>query len=209
MNTNTKVPDGKGAVYKIINKVNGKVYVGQTVRGVKNRFNEHARQPNSYIGRSIRKYGKGNFELKIIDTSYNIDELNEKEVYWIKQLDTQKPKGYNLIGGGGNVVGLRHSLESRIKMSEVQKSLANQVGHKNHYYGKKHSDETRRKMRELRKAKRVKNIDTGEVYRSCADAGRKTGLNRIMIARVARGEAKTTLGTRWKYIDKEPIMQEY
>ncbi|MBR3051000.1 MAG: GIY-YIG nuclease family protein, partial [Selenomonadaceae bacterium] len=51
-----------GVVYLIWNIVNGKKYVGQTVKA---RFNEHARQ-NGIIGRAIRKYGKKNFRYGIV-----------------------------------------------------------------------------------------------------------------------------------------------
>lgn len=49
------------------------------------------------------------------------------------------------------------------------------------------------------------NIETGLIYDSCAEAARLNGLNKNMVARVARGEASNTKGTHWKYIDDKAI----
>lgn len=193
-------------IYCITNKINGKQYVGQTVRSAEERFKQHCRDKKMYISKAIRKYGKENFIVEVIDSALLIDDLNEKEIYWIDKFKTKKPNGYNLCNGGDNTFGFNHRPESKILMSEVQKALANQVGDKNHFYGKKHNESTKEKMRSTHwNKKRVMNIETGLIYDSCAEAARMNGLNRNMVARVARGEASNTKGTHWKYIDDKAI----
>lgn len=193
-------------IYCITNKLNGMKYVGQTIRSAEERFEEHARHNNTYIERTVKKYGKENFTVEVIDSALLIDDLNKKEKYWIRKLNTKKPNGYNLCDGGDNTFGYIHRPESRLLMSQVQKVLGNQVGNKNHFYGKKHSDETKLKMRTTHwNKKKVMNVKTGVVYDSCAEAARLNGLNRNMVARVARGEANSTKGTRWEYIDDKAI----
>ena len=71
-------------IYKITNIQNNKVYIGQTIRPVKNRFNRHINDAmnntlNTHFARAIRKYGKENFIIEIIDEAKNQDELNLKE----------------------------------------------------------------------------------------------------------------------------------
>lgn len=90
-----------GVVYLIENICNAKVYVGITTRGVSKRFEEHC-VAETYIGRAIRKYGRDNFRISIIDQADDHFELCEKEKAWIK---TYKAfgDGYNLTHGGDGV----------------------------------------------------------------------------------------------------------
>ena len=79
-----------GYIYLIKNKINNKVYIGQTVRNLRKRINEHKadfisqKHTNKYLLKSFNKYGWDNFEFSIIDTANNIDELNEKEINHIR-----------------------------------------------------------------------------------------------------------------------------
>ena len=86
-------------IYKIINLINGKLYVGQTKFSVEKRFKEHAKA-DSLIGRAIRKYGIENFKLEIIEICKTFTELNEREIFWIKELNCKVPNGYNISDGG-------------------------------------------------------------------------------------------------------------
>lgn len=97
-----------GSIYKITNKVNGKVYIGQTIYP-KDRFNQHISDSykkerdsyNSHFHQAIRKYGPENFIYEIIE-NVNDSELNERETYWIEYYDSFN-NGYNsTLGGGGN-----------------------------------------------------------------------------------------------------------
>ena len=86
-------------IYKITNLVNNKVYIGQSARGVRERFTRHINDAMSdrldtHFARAIRKYGPENFVVEVIDTANTQDELNCKEQYWIRQYDSIK-HGYN------------------------------------------------------------------------------------------------------------------
>lgn len=75
-------------IYKITNHVNGKVYIGQSVRPVEERWNRHkidaiSGRLDTHFARAIRKYGVDNFSIEVIDTAKTQAELTLKEHYWI------------------------------------------------------------------------------------------------------------------------------
>lgn len=93
-----------GKIYLISNDVNSKLYVGQTIQSLNKRFNGHCcysksdRSVNMYIKRAIHKYGKKNFHITLIEEC-PIQELNEREKFWISFYDSYN-NGYNLTKGG-------------------------------------------------------------------------------------------------------------
>lgn len=98
----------RGFIYKITNNLNGKVYIGQTIQNIKERFYQHCAVKCSNdvlkmaIHKAILKYGKQNFSIEVIE-EVESENLNEREIYWIKYFNSYK-NGYNeTIGGqGGN-----------------------------------------------------------------------------------------------------------
>jgi len=105
-------------IYKVINTVNGKSYIGQTVRSLGVRKFEHLQMLNSglnlHFHRALRKYGEENFEWEVIDdTAKTIEELNEKEKHYIKKYDTfcDNGCGYNMTTGGKNALHSKKTLE--------------------------------------------------------------------------------------------------
>ena len=140
-----------GVVYLILNKINGKKYVGQTIQPLKVRFNEHARKKdNTLISNAIRKYGKENFYCGVIKTCSSKEELDYWEKYYIATLKTKKPYGYNLTDGGEGTVGYHLTLEQRAKLSA--KNSVSLLGNKN-TLGYRHTPKSRAKMSENRKGK--------------------------------------------------------
>lgn len=93
-------------IYKITNKINGKIYVGQSI-DIEERwkqheykaFNTNSNAYNSAIHQAFRKYGVENFEYQVIELC-SVEELDEKEIYWIDKLGTLSPNGYNILPGG-------------------------------------------------------------------------------------------------------------
>ena len=63
-----------GIIYKCTNLINGKIYIGQTIKGLKRRKALHEitadKNRGFYFHNAIRKYGKENFKLEIIDSGY-------------------------------------------------------------------------------------------------------------------------------------------
>ena len=96
-------------IYKATNVINGKMYIGYCV-SFKNRKNRHLKCAEKGIVtkfyNAIRKYGKDNFTWDILeDNVENINKLKEREVYYIKHLNTYND-GYNsTLGGDGGFTG--------------------------------------------------------------------------------------------------------
>lgn len=86
-------------IYKITNIINNKVYIGQSIRPIEQRFKRHINDAlknklDTHFARAIRKYGSDNFICELIDESDNQKDLTLKEQYWIRYYDSVN-KGYN------------------------------------------------------------------------------------------------------------------
>lgn len=140
-------------IYKIINLSNNKIYVGQAVSHILNhkryrpyghegRFRCHISEAFStkknqshYLNNAIRKYGVTNFVVELIEYC-EISNADERETYYIKELNSLFPNGYNLKNGGSVFT---HSDESKKRVSN---------GVSNYYKDKKYD-----------RFKDIKNID--------------------------------------------------
>lgn len=94
-------------IYKITNKINGKIYIGQTTRTLKERWADYIKEYKyikedsknlRLIIKAFRKYGIDNFEITILEDSIEtLEELNNKERdYILKYNCTDKTIGYNI-----------------------------------------------------------------------------------------------------------------
>ena len=147
-----KYVDKTGVIYKITNLLNGKMYVGKRVKSTE-KFNK-----SSYYGsgicitNAIKKYGKDNFKREIICECQNSNELNNRERFWIKELNTFTPRGYNIHSGGfggsngGSNRGRKWSLEHRKKISETLKEGLKSGRIIASFTGRHISDETKEKI---------------------------------------------------------------
>ena len=86
-------------IYKITNIQNNKIYIGQTIRSVRDRFHRHINDAlnnnlDTHFARAIRKYGRDSFIIEVIDEATNQTELNQKEQYWIQYYNSIQD-GYN------------------------------------------------------------------------------------------------------------------
>lgn len=105
------------SIYKIVNSINGKVYIGYTKNYTK-RLNEHcqdSKRHHSKFYNAINKHGWENFTHDILYQSLDINHAKEMEIYFISEYNSYR-KGYNSTPGGeggGKIV----SDNSKKKMS--------------------------------------------------------------------------------------------
>lgn len=105
-------------LYCHTNTVNGKKYVGITMRGAEKRWGANgSRYKGQAIGYAIEKYGWNAFEHEVLLTGLTKEQAEEEERRLIKELGTMVPNGYNLTSGGN--LGTVLSDESREKLRAV------------------------------------------------------------------------------------------
>jgi group I intron endonuclease len=112
-----------GVIYKISNLLNGKVYIGQTIRNIEIRWKQHCREAIKYSHKSalfgaIAKYGKDAFVIEEVCSCTNMEDLNFMESFLIGQLSSLYPLGYNLTYGGGNH---KRTPEASARLSKFRK----------------------------------------------------------------------------------------
>ena len=105
-----------GCIYIIKNTINDKVYVGQTAIGAENRWKQHTKpsniKKNNYaLYRAMTKYGVDNFYYEILEDGIPLNELDEKEIYYIQKYNSYK-EGYNSTkGGDGRIINKIEDIE--------------------------------------------------------------------------------------------------
>lgn len=156
-------------IYRATNLVNNKIYIGQTKNSLQERIKIHVKESKNENTKrpfllSIKKHGIDNFLFEEIDRADSFDELDEKEINWIKFYNsTNKKIGYNILGGGQfNRIGTNEfgkRISEGLKNSEKWQKLQNDETYKNkrkenfalHNKGKKFTKEHKEKIWEKNK----------------------------------------------------------
>lgn len=136
-------------IYKYINKLDDKIYVGQTVN-LLDRHSKHLRNAKnpkhiSLIDRAIGKYGYENFSLEIIEL-VNEPFADVAECFWVQDLNSLTPNGYN-IALGGNSKGWKHTEATKKLMSKNRKRV---YGKDHHLFGTTLSEAHKKKLSDFR-----------------------------------------------------------
>jgi group I intron endonuclease len=148
-------------IYRIVNKTNGKYYVGSS-NNISKRFRDHKREltfnRHHCIGlqRAWNKYGYDKFDFVIVENILSNNDLLTTEQKHLDNAMTNKENCYNssmVAGGGDGFTGKKHSITTKQRMSESHKgmifsnehimniSLAGKGKH-----GQKRREETKRKI---------------------------------------------------------------
>ena len=157
-------------VYAHKNKINDKIYIGQTKQKPEKRWgnNGEGYKTSNKFYLAIQKYGWDNFEHLILATNLTQDIANYLEEYYISFYKTTDDRfGYNITTGGKNfshseetkrkigeanavsLKGIKHSDAQNKKMSELFK------GEGNPFFGKHHSEASKKKISNSRKGKKT------------------------------------------------------
>lgn len=172
-----------GTIYLITNLINGKQYVGQTIRDVNIRYKEHLEEAlytnrNLHLYNSIRKYGISNFKLDIIETNiFDEKTLNEKEIYYIQLYNTYE-NGYNNTKGGGGVKGYHHNNETKNKISKAVKENMYKIN----------TPERTAKIIKAQKGRKFTDLHKKHISESCK--GKRFGVNNSFYGKTHSNESK-------------------
>lgn len=184
-------------VYKISNSVNNKVYIGQTIRPIEDRFKRHINDAmneilDTHFARAIRLYGPDKFSIEVIDTALTQEELTQKEHDWIVYYNSIED-GYNETDAiskcGGNTYRSKTKEELEIIGEKIRQT---KIGGKNPHATKI----------------KCKNIETEKEYffDSMAEATEFFHqTNHQFISKRCRGEVSNLYEGKWMfaYQDKE------
>lgn len=206
-------------IYVRTNLINGKKYVGQAV-DIERRQSDWNCLTQPYAGKAINraraKYGIDAFDFEILKECDD-KELDFWEKYYIKELNTKVPYGYNMTNGGEGMSGCPVSEETRKKMSEANKGKEPWNKGKTNIFseetkrkiseaqkGKHFSEETKRKLSNSQLKKEILQIDinTGQIimeFQSLMEIQRQFGYENGNLSKCCLGKRKTAYGYIWKY----------
>jgi len=118
-------------IYKITNLINNKIYIGQDIKNDPKYFGS-----GKLILLAIKKYGKENFIKETLEVCTDEKHMDEREIFWIKELDaTNRKIAYNICEGGRTYRAMK--------------------GENNPWFGKHHSEETKKIIKEKRKLQKM------------------------------------------------------
>lgn len=169
-----------GIIYCALNKINNKRYIGQTTQTLEQRKLAHYNKDGCpYFHHALLKYKHDDWSWSIIEQNLTKEELDEREKYWIAYYNTTNEKyGYNISPGGNG---------ARLSQEEIRKARNNFIS----IYGAKY---------ELsKKAKNIRCIETGEIFKNAAEASRIKQVHHSHIVAVANGKQKTSGGYHWEW----------
>lgn len=212
-------------IYQITNNINGKIYVGKTVKNnIQERWKEHLKDykkprcEKRPLYDAMNKYGSENFSIKELEEC-PLEELNDKEIYWIEKLGSFK-YGYNAtIGGDGKQTA---DYDLIIKYYNLYHNIAEvhrQLGYdyetiKSALLNKNITIIPSAKISLITQGKKIKQYDLNgnylQSFNSCGQAAKylidnhyttslKTSLVSGHIGQVCNNKRKTAYGFKWKY----------
>lgn len=182
-----------GVIYTATNQVNGKQYVGKSLRSLRVRQFGHRRAArggyDSVFARAMRKYGLDSFSWRIIfEGDVSDADLCQREMTLIVRLNTRVPNGYNMTAGGEGFKG-NHSEKTKVRLSEVNK-------------GKVISEEQKRAISRANKGRKLPPMSKSAREKiSLAMKGRKLTLEwkrKISLANTGRSRKSVSEETRKK-----------
>lgn len=158
-----------GIIYLAVCRVNGKAYVGKTRRDLHIRIREHVMDARNKaftpFTRAVRKHGIVAFDIAVLENCA-VASIDERERFWISQIQCRKPHGYNLTDGGNGGSGSNRpdtAQRNREKTGQLnpcfgrrftqeERKRFGQPGQRNARFGVRLSDEFKKLISERTKA---------------------------------------------------------
>lgn len=218
----------KSGVYIITNKIDGKNYIGESIR-LAIRLVQHRsdlrgnRHQSTHLQRAFNKYGEENFEFGLLEWCEE-KFLKSQENYWCNMLDAHNDKhGYNLDSCDPNGICRKKSKETRELISKKAKER-DTSGENNPFYNRTHTDKSLLIMSQTHKgktlseehkkalklshpkggnhwsARKVINQETNIIYDTVKEASKMEGINYVTLKDYLKGNI--TNKTKLKYHDE-------
>ena len=203
-------------IYKITNLINQKIYIGKTTKTIESRWNKHWADSiredisNRPLYKAFNKYGKENFKIEQLEEC-SIDELSDREIYWIEKLGSFK-YGYNATqGGDGKHYADYDLIYNLYKEGYTIRKIAELTGYDKdtvttaiNLQGITHEEKVARGRESIQHSVAQLDKNTKEIlniYPSLKEAYKAINKEHSgHIASVCNGKRKTAYGYSWKYI---------
>jgi len=149
----------KSGIYLIKNIKNNKVYIGSAVN-IDKRWSQHkhylkeGKHHSEHLQKAWNKYGEQSFTFDIIEEVSNPEHLLAYEqVYLDYYKSYEDDRGYNICKVAGSPLGVKHSEETRKKMSEASRNISEETRKKRSVAltGRKHTEQSKRKISEAKR----------------------------------------------------------
>lgn len=196
-------------IYMHKNKINGKVYIGQTKQQPEKRWKNgegYIDSPRFY--NAIKKYGWENFSHKILIDNLTLEEADIQESYYIKLYKaTDERYGYNINEGGGSHArgkqlsiliskgqkkNWQNNLQRKIKQSNKLKEQWKKQEYREKFIGQNNGNSTQ-----------LKCIETNMIFKTVKEAAQWAKTSRQNISGCLAGRQNTAGGYHWQKIGKK------
>ena len=149
-------------IYKTTNNVNGKVYIGKSEKT----FDGSYYGSGILLWKAIEKYGIENFQVEVLELCETVEQLNDREIYWI---DQHKDHSYNIAkgGSGGDTISFHPNREEIIKKRNLSVSRS--------LLGHEVSEETRDKIRKKKIGRKLTKDQKNKISQSAKANGKSGG----------------------------------
>jgi group I intron endonuclease len=206
-------------IYKITNIINNCYYIGSSIN-IKRRWKEHVnmltknKHNNVLLQNSWNKYSEKSFKFEVIELTNDRNKLIELEQKYLDEL-IFKPRNeyFNICLVAGNLLGFKHSNETKAKMSESNKGKTHKFEVINQMVksslGRSMSDNTKKKLSSKLLGKPSKNkvkviqLDLSgnliKIWDSITEAAKYYNIDPSRICAVCKGRRLSTLGFKWEY----------
>jgi group I intron endonuclease len=201
-------------VYRILNSVNGKSYVGSTSKvGFQIRWTIHkeelrsGRHRNRHLLAAWRKYGEESFEFLIVERCQPENCLSREQFWMDKDKTYERRCGYNLAKSAWNCLGMKRSAATKARLSELAKG--NQ-----RFLGRRHTAASKLKMSLAQKGKTISKETLAKM--SAANKGKKLSvetkakmsaarMGMIFTAERRANISKALMGKKWSPAQRRNI----
>ena len=213
------VPQYDTGIYKIVNKINGKVYVGQSVN-MKNRYAQHLNSLrknehyNRYLQRSFNKYKEKSFYAEVVEFC-EPEELNQKEKYWIKKFKSEyNDYGYNapyayIIFDEYDKIKINNTRRKYNKIiftEEVKSKISNSLKdyYKDSFISKKHSMSCT-KNANYEQIKKIKHMLAYERDKSKKDIAKELHVNENTVDHISNLASHKSIDSHLNFLIKNRV----
>ena len=118
--------------------MNNKPYVGKRVASKEAFLSSEYYGSGLIITAAVKKYGKDKFIREVIEECSTLEQLNEREKFWIREINSKEPVGYNIAEGGqgGGLVGRKRPdmVGNKFRVGISSKGSLGQLGSDSHHW---------------------------------------------------------------------------